>query len=285
VRHLLSVADLDRGALEALMDLADRLAADPSLGAGALADATVALVFPDDAVATRLSFERAVERLGARLVSSPGADRSGQSLRRTIETVAAHGVDVVVIRHRSSGVPSQVTRWTNAAVVSAGDGSHQHPTQAVVDALVVRSRLGALDGRRVAVVGDVSASVESRSAVQAFSLLGAEVVLVAPTTLLPASLAGWPVTVSHDLDAVVPTVDAIVVLPLDDDRVAGRLVPSVREFTDRYGLTERRTAMLQDGAVVLPAGDVGVGVAVRSAVLLTVLGRHVASGPDTRGAG
>ncbi len=145
-----------------------------------------------------------------------------------------------MVRHASAGVPAQIARWSTSAVINAGDGWHQHPTQALLDCYTIRQRLGSLEGKRVAIVGDVKHSRVARSDVTAFTLLGAEVTLVAPPTLLPPSLAGWPVTVSHGLDDVVDQVDVVYLLRMQRERMTEALVPSLREYTAQFGLTPER---------------------------------------------
>jgi aspartate carbamoyltransferase catalytic subunit len=236
-----------------------------------------------------------------------------ESLRDTIETVEAIGIDAAIIRHASSGVPAQVSGWVDhCAVINAGDGWHQHPTQALLDLYTVRQAFGGGDaglarfeGLRVVIVGDIRHSRVARSQVTAYAALGAEVTLVAPATLLPPSLDGWPVTaVSHSLDDVLEKADVISLLRVQSERGSGEFVPSLREYTAGYGLTARRAAMLADGALILHPGPIvrGVeiasdvaelpasliteqvsnGVAIRMAVLFLMLGQGPAEG-DGRG--
>jgi aspartate carbamoyltransferase catalytic subunit len=195
------------------------------------------------------------------------------------------GVDAVVVRHGSSGVPWQIAQWTDAAVINAGDGWHEHPTQALLDCYTIRQRRGSLEGMRIAVVGDVKHSRVARSDVAAFSLLGAEVVLVAPPTLLPPSLEGWPVTVSHDLDAVLPKVDVVYVLRLQNERMTEALLPSLREYTASYGLTRRRADLLPDDALVMHPGPMNRGVEISADVASlpsSVITTQVANGVAVR---
>jgi aspartate carbamoyltransferase catalytic subunit len=213
------------------------------------------------------------------------------------------GVNAFVVRHKSSGVPWQLSRWTKASVINAGDGWHQHPTQALLDCYTIRSALGrhSLDGLRIAIVGDVKHSRVARSDVDAFAALGAHVTLVAPPTLLPPSLEGWPVTVSHDLDPVIADLDVLYLLRMQRERMHESLVPSMREYTAGFGLTPRRAARLGQHALVMHPGpmnrgiemavdpselpgsviiqQVTNGVAVRMAVLFKLLG----SGTDLKG--
>jgi aspartate carbamoyltransferase catalytic subunit len=163
-------------------------------------------------------------------------------------------------------VPHQIARWVSGSVINAGDGWHEHPTQALLDCYTIREHLGGLGGRHVAIVGDINHSRVARSDVWAFTKLGAEVTLVAPPTLLPPSVEGWPVRVSHDLDAVLPTVDAVYLLRMQRERMAGTLVPSLREYTSCYGLTRRRVDRLGDKAIVMHPGPMNRGVEIAADV-------------------
>jgi aspartate carbamoyltransferase catalytic subunit len=192
--------------------------------------------------------------------------KKGESLRDTVQTIEAMGVDCIVVRHRSAGVPWQIAAWVEASVVNAGDGWHEHPTQALLDCYTIRQRLGSLEGRRIAIVGDVAHSRVARSDVLAFSALGAEVTLVAPPTLLPPRLEGWPVEVSHDLDTVLAKCDAVYLLRMQLERIDEALLPSLREYTAGYGLTRRRLASLPDHAIVLHPGPMNRGVEIAADV-------------------
>ena len=176
------------------------------------------------------------------------------------------GIDAVVVRHQSAGVPWQLTHWTDAAVINGGDGWHEHPTQALLDTYTIRERLGSLDGRHIAIVGDIKHSRVARSNVLAFTALGAEVTLVAPPTLLPPSLEGWPVTVSHDLDAILPKVDVCYLLRMQRERMTEALVPTLREYTATYGLTKRRADLLAPEALVMHPGPMNRGVEIAAEV-------------------
>src|SRR5918997_724199 len=175
----------------------------------------------DDSTRTRLSFESAAKRLSADTMNfsvSTSSVNKGESLRDTVITIEAMGVDAIVVRHSSSGVPHQIAQWVSGSVINAGDGWHEHPTQALLDCYTIREHLGGLDGRHIAIVGDINHSRVARSDVWAFTTMGAEVTLVAPPTLLPPSTAGWPVRISHDLDAVLPQVDAVYLLRMQRER-------------------------------------------------------------------
>jgi len=307
--HLLSIADLDRDEIEELLRVTDtfvEVGRRPIPKVPALRGRTVVMLFFEDSTRTRLSFETAAKRLSADTMSfsvSSSSLNKGESVRDTIETIEAMGIDAVVVRHKSSGVPAQIARWTSASVINAGDGWHQHPTQALLDAYTARSHLGSLEGRRIALVGDIKHSRVARSNIEIFTALGAQVTLVAPRTLLPASLSAWPVQVSQDLDAVLPTVDVCYLLRMQQERMTEALVPSLREYTATYGLTSARADRMADGAIIMHPGpmnrgveiasevadrpsaviteQVANGVAVRSAVLFTLLGAGRLQGSGT----
>lgn len=267
MRHLLSVADLGgRDGIEKVLDLTDsfvEVSARAIPKVPTLRGKTVASLFYEDSTRTRLSFETAAKRLSADTMSfsvSSSSVKKGESLRDTALTIEAMGVDAIVVRHGSSGAPHQVASWVDASVINGGDGWHEHPTQALLDAYTVRQRLGGLDGRHIAIVGDVKHSRVARSGALAFTALGARVTVVAPPTLLPPSLAGWPVEVSHDLDAVLPTVDVVYLLRMQRERMTEALLPSLREYRSTYGLTVARARLLADGAVVMHPGPMNRGV-------------------------
>jgi aspartate carbamoyltransferase catalytic subunit len=268
VSDLLSVADLGTDGIEDLMRLTDtfvEVSERQIPRVPALRGKTVAWLFFEDSTRTRLSFEAAARRLSADTMNfsvSSSSLSKGESVRDTVQTIEAMGVDCIVVRHRSAGVPWQIARWAGAHVVNAGDGWHEHPTQALLDCYTLRESLGSVEGRRIAIVGDVKHSRVARSDVLAFALLGAEVTLVAPPTLLPPSLEGWPVSVSHDLDAVLPKVDVVYLLRMQRERMQEALVPSLREYTTRFGLTRRRVGLLGDETIVMHPGPMNRGVEI-----------------------
>jgi aspartate carbamoyltransferase catalytic subunit len=248
----------------------------------------VVSLFYEDSTRTRLSFETAAKRLNADTMNfsvSSSSVNKGESVRDTVMTIAAMGVDAIVVRHGSAGVPWQVARWTDAAVINAGDGWHEHPTQALLDCYTIRERRGSLAGLRIVIVGDVKHSRVARSNVLAFSMLGAEVTLVAPPTLLPPSLAGWPVAVSHDLDGVLPKADVVYLLRMQRERQNEALLPSLREYTTLYGLTRDRARLLGDDTVVMHPGPMNRGVEIAAEVAdlpSAVITRQVANGVAVR---
>lgn len=275
LRNLLSVADLGpdvASGINRVLTLTDSFVevserAIPKVPA--LKGRTVVSLFFEDSTRTRLSFETAAKRLSADTMNfSVGTSsvKKGESLRDTIETIEAMGVDAIVVRHASAGVPRQIAQWANSAVINAGDGWHEHPTQALLDCYTIRQNLGDLAGRQIAIVGDIRHSRVARSNVAAFSALGAEVTLVAPPTLLPPSLEGWPVKVSHDLDSVLANTDVCYLLRMQRERMTEALIPSLREYTATYGLTERRADLLPGHALVMHPGPMNRGVEIAANV-------------------
>jgi aspartate carbamoyltransferase catalytic subunit len=313
--HLLSIDDLDADDIVEVLRVADSFVevgrrANPKVPT--LRGRTVATLFFEDSTRTRMSFETAAKRMSADVLSFAAGSSSlkkGESLRDTVETIEAIGIDSVIIRHASSGVPARVAGWVDhCSVINAGDGWHQHPTQALLDLYTVRQALGGGDagqtrfqGLQVLIVGDIRHSRVARSQIAAYAALGAEVTLVAPATLLPPSLEGWPIVgVSHHLDEVLPKADVVSLLRVQSERGSGEFVPTLREYTAGFGLTARRAALLQSEAVILHPGPIvrGVeiasdvaelpasmiteqvsnGVAVRMAVLFLLLGQGTLDG-------
>ena len=290
--HLLSIDDLGREGIQEVLRVADAFAeveSRPVRKVPTLRGRAVATLFFEDSTRTRLSFETAAKRLSADVLSFSAASSSlkkGESIRDTVETIEAMGMDALVVRHASAGVPVQVSRWvTRCKVVNGGDGWHEHPTQALLDCFTVRQARGAVEGLRVLVVGDVRHSRVARSQVLAYSALGASVTLVAPSSLLPPSLEGWPVEVADDLDAALLGADVVSLLRLQAERGSGAFVPSLREYTARFGLTARRAALLAPDAVVTHPGPMIRGVEIASDVAdlpQSLVTRQVANGVAVR---
>jgi len=269
VNHLLSTHDLSIEEIVQLLELADHMAEINSRAVPkvpALRGKTIASVFFEDSTRTRLSFETAAKRLSAEVMTfsaSTSSVNKGESLRDTIETLTAMGVHAFVVRHKSSGVPKQITQWTNAAVVNAGDGWHQHPTQAMLDAYTITRNFGdkeSMAGRTIAIVGDIKHSRVARSNVDVFTRMGANVVLVAPDALLPSSIEGWNVSTASSIDEVVGHVDVLYMLRMQRERMDESLVISLKEYTDLYALTEERAARLAPHALLMHPGPINRGV-------------------------
>ena len=291
MKHLLSIADLGADGIDEVLKLADSFVEVSHRDiprVPALRGKTVVSLFYEDSTRTRLSFETAARRLSADTMTfSVGTSsvKKGESLKDTVQTIDAMGVDAIVVRHRSAGVPVQVAGWSSSAVINAGDGWHEHPTQALLDCYTIRQRLGGVAGKHIAIVGDVKHSRVARSDILAFTAMGADVTVVAPPTLLPPSLAGWPVVVSHDLDAVLPKVDVVYLLRLQNERMTEALLPSAREYTARYGLTRARASHMADDAIVMHPGPMNRGVEVAAEVAdqpNAVITQQVANGVAVR---
>ena len=304
-RHLLSAGDLTRADAELILATAEELrslADRPIKKLPALRGRTIVNLFFEDSTRTRISFEAAAKRLSADVInfSAKGSSLSkGESLKDTALTLEAMGADAVVIRHWASGAAHLLANsgWSRSSVVNAGDGTHEHPTQALLDAFTMTRHLGSLDGRQVAIVGDILHSRVARSNALLLKTLGAQVTLVAPPTLLPVGVENWDVATSYDLDAVLPKTDAVMMLRVQRERMdlkGGGFFPSAREYSRRYGLDSRRMATLPDHTLVMHPGpmirgmeitadvadstrsviveQVTNGVAVRMAVLYLLLG-------------
>ncbi len=272
IRHLISAADLSRDDALLILDTAGELAqmADrPIRKLPTLRGRTVVNLFYEDSTRTRISFEAAAKRLSADVINFSAKGSSvakGESLKDTALTLEAMGADAVVIRHQASGAPHRLTGWVRGSVVNAGDGTHEHPTQALLDAFTMRRRLGRLDGLRVAIVGDVLHSRVARSNVLLLHTLGADVTLVAPPTLLPVAVSAWPCEVSYDLSTVLPKTDVVMMLRVQAERMNAAYFPTVREYSRRYGLDAARMALLPDHAIVMHPGPMNRGVEIAAEV-------------------
>lgn len=303
MKHLLDTHDLSIEEVITLFNVTDRMVEVNSRQVPkvpALKGKTIATVFFEDSTRTRLSFETAAKRLSAEVMTflaSSSSVNKGESLRDTIETLSAMGVDAFVVRHKSSGVPVQLTQWTDASVINAGDGWHQHPTQGLLDAYTISREFNqreSLKGRTIAIVGDIKHSRVARSDIDLFTRLGAHVVIVAPPTLLPSHVDTWPVEVRHTIDDVIDNVDVLYLLRMQLERMQAAAIPQLSDYTKSYALTPERASALQSHAIVMHPGPMnrGVeitvdpadvpgsriltqvtnGVSVRMAVLFTLLG-------------
>jgi aspartate carbamoyltransferase catalytic subunit len=316
MRHLLSAADLELASATEIFDVAEEMSllqGRPVKKLPALRGRTVVNLFFEDSTRTRSSFEIAGKWLSADVinVSAKGSSMSkGESLRDTVLTVAAMGVDALVIRHHASGAPRQVTQWIDAHVLNAGDGTHEHPTQALLDAFTLRRHfrqtaptLRDFEGKTIAIVGDITHSRVARSNVLLLNTLGADVIMVAPPTLWPSGVDSWPARFCTDLDEVLPIVDAVMMLRVQRERMSGGYFPTPREYTIGYGLTSQRLEMLKVGAAICHPGpmnrgleisaeaadaanslileQVAAGVAVRMSVLYSLLGGADDTPPPT----
>lgn len=272
-RHLLSAADLDLADATLVLDTAERI--DTALAGRevkklpTLRGRTVVNLFFEDSTRTRISFELAAKRLSADVINFAAKGSSvskGESLKDTALTLEAMGADAIVCRHGASGAPHRLAGWVQGSVINAGDGTHEHPTQALLDAYTIRRRLGRLDGVRVAIVGDVLHSRVARSNVVLLDTLGAEVTLVAPPTLLPVGVGSWPAEISYHLDAVLAKADVVMMLRVQQERMSASYFPSAREYSRRYGLDARRMAALPDEAIVMHPGPMNRGMEIAAEV-------------------
>ncbi|SDD67215.1 aspartate carbamoyltransferase catalytic subunit [Glycomyces harbinensis] len=273
MKHLLTTKELTRDEAELILDVTEQMAEAvtgrevPKLPA--LRGRTVVNLFYEDSTRTRTSFETAAKRLSADVVNFAAKTSSvnkGESLRDTALTLQAMGADAVVIRHPAAGAPQRLTEWLDGAVLNAGDGTHAHPTQALLDAFTMKRRLGGIEGRTVAIVGDILHSRVARSNVWLLSKLGAQVRLVGPPTLLPKDIEGWPVEIGYDLDASLKGVDAVMMLRVQRERQNASFFPTANEYARLYGLDERRLALLPDHAIVMHPGPMNRGMEIAATV-------------------
>jgi aspartate carbamoyltransferase catalytic subunit len=278
MRHLLSTRDLTREEAIGILDVAEDMAEVagrevPRLPA--LRGRTVVNLFYEDSTRTRISFEAAAKRLSADVInfSAKGSSVSkGESLKDTAQTLQAMGADAVVIRHGSSGAPQThaASGWIDAGIVNAGDGTHEHPTQALLDAFTIRKRLHGsdargrgLDGARVAIVGDILHSRVARSNLWLLTALGAEVELVAPATLMPVAIEDWPVAQGYDLDRAIDAgPDVIMMLRIQTERMHAAFFPNAREYSRQWGLDDERMARLPAGSMVMHPGPMNRGLEI-----------------------
>jgi aspartate carbamoyltransferase catalytic subunit len=299
-RHLISAADLSREEAVLVLDTAAELASvagRPIRKLPTLRGRTVVNLFYEDSTRTRTSFEAAAKRLSADVINFSAKGSSvakGESLKDTALTLEAMGTDAIVVRHSASGAPHRLAGWVTGSVINAGDGTHEHPTQALLDAFTIRQRLGpaggdsasqpgpaghsavkshgadqrgtGLDGVRVTIVGDILHSRVARSNVLLLSTLGAEVTLVAPPTLIPYAVTSWPCKVSYDLDAELGKSDVVMMLRVQHERMMAAYFPSIREYSRRYGLDAGRMALLPEHAIIMHPGPMNRGVEIAAEV-------------------
>jgi len=297
MRHLLSINDLSAADAIGILDTATELA---RINDGqvkklpTLRGRTIVNLFAEDSTRTRISFEAAAKRLSADVInfSAKGSSLSkGESLKDTAQTLQAMGADAVVIRHSASGAAQRLAdlEWMSGSVINAGDGTHEHPSQALLDAFTIRKHLGKgasdLKGLRIAIVGDVLHSRVARSNVLLLSMLGADVVLVAPPTLLPVGVQSWPATISYDFDSVIPTVDAIMMLRVQQERMTDLFFPNSREYSRYFGLNLERMSIMAKHAIVMHPGPMNRGLEIAADVAdsaRSVIVEQVTNGVNVR---
>jgi len=297
MRHLLSISDLSKSDAISILDTAAELA---RVSDGAvkklptLRGRTIVNLFAEDSTRTRISFEAAAKRLSADVInfSAKGSSISkGESLKDTAMTLQAMGADAVVIRHPASGAAQRLadSEWMSGSVVNAGDGTHEHPSQALLDAFTIRKHLGMggsdLSGLSVAIVGDILHSRVARSNVLLLSLLGAKVILVAPPTLLPVGIENWPAIVSYDLDSVIPHVDVVMMLRVQQERMSDLFFPNAREYSRYFGLNVDRMSTMKSDAIVMHPGPMNRGLEISAEVAdssRSVITEQVTNGVSVR---
>jgi aspartate carbamoyltransferase catalytic subunit len=274
MKHLLSINDIDKVFAITILDTAAemaRVSEGPVKKLPTLRGKTVVNLFAEDSTRTRISFEAAAKRLSADVINFTAKGSSiskGESLKDTAQTLQALGADAVIIRHPASGAAHRLAqgRWMNGTVINAGDGTHEHPSQALLDAYTIRKHLkggkGDLAGVRVAIVGDILHSRVARSNILLLNKLGATVVLVAPPTLLPYQVESWKVTVSHDFNAVLPTVDAVIMLRIQQERMSDLYFPSEREYSSLFGIDSERLALTKPGTILMHPGPMNRGLEI-----------------------
>lgn len=297
MKHLLSISNLNKSEAISILDTASELS---RVSDGAvkklptLRGRTIVNLFAEDSTRTRISFEAAAKRLSADVInfSAKGSSLSkGESLKDTAMTLQAMGADAVVIRHPASGAAKRLadSEWMSGSVVNAGDGTHEHPSQALLDAFTIRKHLGMggsdLSGLSVAIVGDILHSRVARSNVLLLSMLGAQVTLVAPPTLLPVGIANWPATVSYDFDSVIPHVDVVMMLRVQQERMTDLFFPNAREYSRYFGLNSDRMAQMKSGAIVMHPGPMNRGLEISAEVAdsaRSVITEQVTNGVSVR---
>lgn len=274
MKHLLSINDIDKDFAITILDTASemaRVSEGPVKKLPTLRGKTVVNLFAEDSTRTRISFEAAAKRLSADVINFTAKGSSiskGESLKDTAQTLQALGADAVIIRHPASGAAHRLAqgRWMNGVVINAGDGTHEHPSQALLDAYTIRKHLkggkGDLSGLHVAIVGDILHSRVARSNVLLLKKLGAEVTLVAPPTLLPFQVEAWNVQTSHDFNAVLPNVDAVIMLRIQQERMSDLYFPSEREYSTLFGIDAERLALTKKEAILMHPGPMNRGLEI-----------------------
>ncbi len=277
-KHLIGISDLSRQEIEFILDTAEgfeQISTRSIKKAPPLRGKVVVNMFFEDSTRTRNSFTLAANRLSADVIEFTKKSSSvskGETLIDTARNLEAMGIDIVVIRHNAGGAPKLLTRSINACVVNAGDGFHEHPTQALLDVYTIRQARGSLEGLKIGIVGDIAHSRVARSDIYAMTKLGAEVILVGPPTLMPARVDELPVKVSHSLDAVIEELDVINMLRIQFERMGGNPFPSVREYSHFFGLTVDRMKRAKADITVMHPGPINRGLEIES---------EVADGPNS----
>jgi aspartate carbamoyltransferase catalytic subunit len=297
MKHLLSINDLSENEAIAILDTAVELARvsdAPMKKLPTLRGRTIVNLFAEDSTRTRISFEAAAKRLSADVInfSSKGSSVSkGESLKDTAQTLQAMGADAVIIRHQASGAPHRLasSEWMSGTVINAGDGTHEHPSQALLDSYTLRKHLmhGSKDlkGLHVAIVGDILHSRVARSNVLLLSKLGAVVTVVAPPTLLPVGIESWPTKVSYDFDDVIAQADAIMMLRVQSERMQELYFPNAREYSRYFGLNSDRVKRMKKDSIIMHPGPMNRGLEITADVAdsaRSVIVEQVSNGVSVR---
>jgi aspartate carbamoyltransferase catalytic subunit len=273
VKHLLSIDQLSPSQIELVLKTADsfrEVGTRTIKKVPILRGRTVCNLFFESSTRTRISFELAAKRLSADVINFTGDARSslakGESFKDTAQTLQAMGVDAIVVRHSSAGAPHRLSRWVEASVINAGDGAHEHPTQALLDLYSIREHFPSFDGLRVGIVGDILHSRVARSGVAALTKMGSQVTLVAPPTLVPPAIEGWGAEVSYDLEGVLPKLDVVYLLRVQKERQNEQFVPTLREYAAFWGLDRRRVELMKPEAIIMHPGPMNRGVEIAADV-------------------
>ena len=273
IKHLLSIDQLSPSQIELVLKTADsfrEVGTRTIKKVPILRGRTVCNLFFESSTRTRISFELAAKRLSADVINFTGDARSslskGESFKDTAQTLQAMGVDAIVVRHSSAGAPHRLSRWVEASVINAGDGAHEHPTQALLDLYSIREHFPSFDGLRVGIVGDILHSRVARSDVAALTKMGSQVTLVAPPTLIPPAIDSWGAEISYDLEEVLPKLDVVYLLRVQKERQNEQLVPSLREYATFWGLDRRRVDLMKPEAIIMHPGPMNRGVEIAADV-------------------
>lgn len=272
-KHLLSMDQLDKDDITEILDTAESLRQvtdRPIKKLPTLRGRTVCNLFYEASTRTRISFELAAKRLSADVINFSADSKSsvakGESFKDTAWTLEAMGVDAIIVRHGSSGAPHQLAKWVKAHVLNAGDGAHEHPTQALLDLFSIRERFKEFEGLKVGIVGDIIHSRVARSNVKGLVTMGADVTLIGPATLIPRQAETWGATISHDLDSVIADLDVCYLLRVQKERQNEQLFPSLREYAALWGLDNRRMNKMKTDALVMHPGPMNRGVEIAADV-------------------
>ena len=297
MRHLLSISDLSKDEAVLILDTAIEMARasdGPMKKLPTLRGRTIVNLFAEDSTRTRISFEAAAKRLSADVINfgAKGSSLSkGESLKDTALTLQAMGADAVIIRHFASGAPVRLadSAWMSGSVINAGDGTHEHPSQALLDAFTIRKHCtkggGDLSGLRIGIVGDVLHSRVARSNVLLLALLGAHVTLIAPPTLLPFGVESWPVDISYDFDSILPSLDAVMMLRVQQERMSDLFFPNAREYSRYFGLNRDRMLMMKANSIIMHPGPMNRGLEITADVAdsaRSVIVEQVSNGVSVR---